>query len=296
MIAVRLQGGLGNQLFQYAAGRALALRHETDLVLDTSTLLRKDPRVTQREMELYHFRVAARVATTAESRLMPFLHLTAPVSRWISPWLTFVEKGVHFNAAFSTLPDQTYLVGYWQSYRYFVDIAPQLASELLPVASLSECNRALAHEIEGCESVAVHVRRGDYVSLGAAAELHGALPLSYYQTAIARLCKKVARGKAYVFTDDPAWCRQHLTLPGMETELVHHNLGGAAWQDLVLMARCRHHVIANSSFSWWGAWLADAYHGWAPRHVLAPSRWFSGQPRLDVRDRFPSQWSMIDVS
>ena len=292
MICVRLEGGLGNQLFQYAAARALALRHRTELLLDTSTLLRYTHGVTPRNLELHRFRHAGRAATARESRLLPWLRRAAAVSHWLSPWRTFVEKGLNFNAAFLTLPDQTYLVGYWQSFRYFEAIAQQLMQEIEPLEPLSPVSAAVAEQIDSSMSVALHVRRGDYTSLAAAAALHGVLPVSYYEAALQRVRDRIGAPRFFVFSDDMDWCRANLPLPAAESTFVSHNIGPDAWQDLVLLSRCRHHVIANSSFSWWGAWLADQRLGGASRCVIAPSRWFSAGAEY-LGDRFPTHWTVM---
>ena len=294
MICVRLEGGLGNQLFQYAAGRALALRHGCELLLDTSTLQRRNRRVTPRHLELHHLRHVGRVATERESRLLPWLHRAASFSCWISPWRVSVEKGTAFNAAFETLPDQSYLVGYWQSYRYFSDIAKQLMTELEPVNIFSSMSLAVAERIDSTTSVALHVRRGDYASLASAASFHGVLPLTYYKAAVARVRERVDVPSFFVFSDAPEWCRANLQL-GDKATFVAHNSGADAWQDLILMGRCRHHVIANSSFSWWGAWLADQRWADPQRLVVAPAHWFSGRGQADqnLGDRFPPHWEML---
>jgi hypothetical protein len=289
MICVRLDGGLGNQLFQYAAGRALALQHNTGLLLDTSTLKRRDRTVTPRSLELQHFQHAGHLSGSSTSALFPWFHRAAWVTHWVSSWRTFVEKGVEYQGDFSALPNQTYLVGYWQSFRYFSHIADLLIADLTPVDSLSDASSAIAKQIDLGVSVALHVRRGDYVSLAAAAELHGALPVAYYEKAMARVSEIVGQARYFVFSDDVQWCRTHLLLAD-DAVFVTHNTGPDAWQDLVLMARCEHHIIANSSFSWWGAWLADQ-RSRPPGHlVVAPARWFTDRPGHGLSDRFPAHW------
>jgi hypothetical protein len=290
MICVRLDGGLGNQLFQYAAGRALALRHGTDLLVDTSVLGRRSRRLTPRSFELNHFRCAARAAAANEVHGSRWLHRVPAPLRRLSPWHIHVEADRSFDMAFRDLPDGTYLVGYWQSFRYFEEIGPRIAGELEPVEELSRQSSETAERIEARNAVAVHVRRGDYVTLPTAARMHGALPPSYYEAAFAHVRERVAAPRFFVFSDDPVWCRANLPVAADESVFVDHNPGPDAWQDLMLMARCRHHVIANSSFSWWGAWLADQRQPVADRVVIAPERWFAGQPTRKDDDRFPSHW------
>lgn len=292
MICVRLNGGLGNQLFQYATGRALADRLRCGLLLDESKLNRRSYAITPRSLELNHFQHAGRLATPAESQCLPWLHRLAAVSHWVSPWRAYVEHGPGYNAAFANLPDQTYLIGYWQSHRYFSPIAQQLAAELAPVRPLSAASQAVATAMALGPSVAVHVRRGDYVSLPSAASLHGALGLPYYAEALARVREQVGAARYFVFSDDMAWCRAHLPLSEAEAVYVDHNIGNDAWQDLTLMSHCHHHIIANSSFSWWAAWLADQRGPLSQRQVIAPARWFAGQPH-DTCDRYPAHWQAV---
>jgi len=293
MISLRLEGGLGNQLFQYAAGRALAIRHRTELLLDISTLQRYRRSVTPRHFELGSFLHLGRVATVHEARFLPWMHRAAAISHWVSPWRTYVEKSLSYDVSFDSLPDQTYLVGYWQSYRYFAQISKLLMNELNPVNALSKASEIVAEQIDNCTSVALHVRRGDYVSLASAANFHGVLPKSYYESALSYVRERIIIPKYFVFSDDPVWCRKNL--PTNSTMIfVGHNAGPDAWQDLMLMGRCHHHIIANSSFSWWAAWMADQRSGVKQRIVIAPGHWFRGKMSdKDLESRFPSHWVTI---
>jgi hypothetical protein len=137
-------------------------------------------------------------------------------------------------------------------------------------------------------SVALHIRRGDYVSLGSANKYHGVLPLEYYEMAVSYALTNIQNPHFVIFSDDLLWCRQNLSLPDDSFTYVENNLGDASWQDLILMSHCRHHVIANSSFSWWGAWLADQRWG-KNRIVIAPHKWFL-KLEISKQDRFPSHW------
>lgn len=292
MIVVRLDGGLGNQLFQYATGRALALSHSTELLLDTTALGREGRGRTARGYELHHFHCQARPAIASEMRGVSMLHRMPRLARWVGRWHVHTETGLGYDPTVATLPENSYLAGYWQSFRYFEQVAGTLASDLEPAKALSPASQALADEMPSSAAVAVHVRRGDYVSLVAAAKLHGTLPLAYYVAAIAQMRKAVGKPRFYVFSDEPAWCATHLPLQAHELRQVSHNHGLDAWQDLVLMGRCQHHIIANSSFSWWGAWLADQRRPLAQRQVLAPMRWFAGQDH-DTLDRYPAHWLAV---
>lgn len=291
MIFVRLEGGLGNQLFQYAAARRLATRHGTSLRLDASTYLSKQRRITPRGLELRHFRIEADVTTEKCLRCLPLARRFPGLWSRLTGLSIYIEQGLQFNPHFDTLPDNTYLIGYWQSHRYFADIAPTLARELEGAQALSATNIGLADRAMTEPSVAIHVRRGDYASLPSAASLHGTLPLSYYTAALAHIRQQVSDPRFFIFSDDIEWCRANLPLARDEATFVENNHGDDAWQDLLLMGYCRHHVIANSSFSWWGAWLADRRH--THRCVVAPAQWFRIQAPHDTADRFPQHWSVL---
>jgi len=292
MICVRLEGGLGNQLFQHAAGRALALRHGTRLLWDPDMLLHPPAGVTPRHFELDRFQVHGALARPGQVRGMRWLRRLGKASAMFSNWRAYRESRAGFDRGFARLGDTSYLVGYWQSFRYFESCAAELSAELQPVLPLSPASAELLARIQAHETIAVHVRRGDYVSLAAAARYHGVLPLAYYTEALQRLQSRHPRAGLLVFSDDPDWCRAQLPCPAAQTGFVTHNQGGDAWQDLVLMAACRHHVIANSSFSWWGAWLADQRQGAAGRLVFAPAQWFAATP-IAPQDRFPAHWQVL---
>ncbi len=276
-------------MFQYAAGRALAVRYSTELLIDTKRFAKKRGSETPRVFDLDHFNHAARIADDRETRLLPWLcHLPA-LSSFVSPWKIYLESGPGFDSGFTSLPNQTYLVGYWQSYRYFESIASRLMLEFEPVERLCPANAGLLEQVNAVNSVAVHVRRGDYVTLESAARLHGVQPLSYYAKALQKVRERVVTPTFFVFSDDPKWCRENLPV-GDRAIFVANDIGSGAWQDLVLMSHCRHHVIANSSFSWWGAWLADQRWSSVRRVVIAPARWFAGNAEHNEVDRFPPHW------
>jgi hypothetical protein len=292
MICVRLQGGLGNQLFQYAAGRALAQRHNSRLILDTSFLHQTSNKYTKRELELTRFMINARISNHGEFRKNSLWHRLPIISNWLSPWHLYVEKSFSFNSAFNNLPDNTYLAGYWQSFRYFSAIAEVIATDLQPIEDLSQLSKEIDHRIRSCESISVHVRRGDYVSLRSASNMHGALKNAYYSKANENIFNTLLKPHFFVFSDDSNWCKLNLRFPSESVTYITHNSGFSAWQDLILMSRCRHNIIANSSFSWWAAWLADQLHGTKDRLVIAPQQWFR-HITINIKDRFPNHWKVV---
>ena len=291
LICTSLVGGLGNQLFQYAAGRQLARRYGTELLFDDTQLKTQRTGTTVRQLELLNFKVFARPATSAELSGLWFARRLPLISRMFTPWCVLVEKSGGYDTRFDQVCTSTYLVGYWQCYKYFSEAASSIADELNPVAQLSPTNSALTFTIDRSESVAVHIRRGDYVSLKSAAKFHGALSLNYYASAIVAMKSTLPNARFFIFSDDQQWCRNNLPLHGIDAEFVSSIPDSGAWEDLVLMARCRHHIIANSSFSWWGAWLADQRFG-TRRRVIAPTKWFVNS-QLATHDRFPPHWELL---
>lgn len=281
MILVRLSDGMGNQMFQYALGRALSLRHNVPFKLDLSAYQRDPKRV----YSLGAFRIAEDFMTMADAQRV----ITAPQDR-SRPWWNqpvVVAPSFPYNDMVWQAPADCYLVGYWQSERYFAAIADHIRSDFTLKAPLTGLNLILSREMAAVESVSLHVRRGDYVSEARVAQLHGTCSLDYYRRAVAHIAEHVERPVFYVFSDDPDWTRENLRLD-FPTHYVTHN-GTVPTEDLRLMSCCRHHIIANSSFSWWGAWL-----GHNPgKQVCAPARWFAGYDH-DTRDLVPANWVRLD--
>ena len=271
MIVVRLSGGLGNQLFQYAAGRCLSVACHTELVLDLSWYKNTPASNTPRQYELVNFSIVARLAKAKEEHTFR-LYTHRILSRlpfMPRPWRLYRESGFDFDDKFMGIKDNTYLDGYWQSYKYFEPVAQTVRSELSPLLAPSALDRVVGEQIRQTQSVSVHVRRGDYVTLKSAAKVHGASPLDYYHAALRTMKSKVANPSFFVFSDDMLWARENLEFPG-PVVFVSHNGPATAFQDLRLMSECHHHVIANSSFSWWAAWLNPRQD----KCVIAPKKWF----------------------
>lgn len=296
MIITNILGGLGNQLFQYATGCATAhasgqsLRFAVDsfasyklhhgLQLEEAFALQL-PRATQSDIRacLGWWRSPARVRRLL-SRI-PLLQGTGFLAEPSSAWWPRLRENAHGNV---------YLHGYWQSERYFEDYAPALRRQLHWRLPLEGRNADLAREITAAEvSVSLHVRRGDYVSNSNNQALFATCTPDYYIAALQRLQQLCAGQslKVFAFSDDPAWVQQSLAPRIPNLVLVDHNRGSASWLDLRLMSLCRHHVIANSSFSWWGAWL-DGRPG---AEVIAPRRWYAnGNAETDL---VPSRWHRV---
>jgi len=283
MISTRIRGGLGNQLFQYCAGRALALRHGVDLSLD----LRDYDKPNAFQVGLEHFNVqtvpAERLPAGREDGLLQALKKVVKGGAL----RTYREASLGYDAGFETLPDETHLKGYWQSERYFMPFEDQIRKDLQIVAAPSQQNVDAQAEIAACNAVSLHIRRGDYVSNAKFNAAHGTCDLEYYARSAAFVAERVGDPVIYAFSDDPAWVAENLKLP-FEMRFVDHNDGATAHEDLRLMATCKHHIIANSSFSWWGAWLNPS----ADKVVAAPTQWFA-DPNKNNPDILPKGWYRV---
>lgn len=280
MIVSRLLGGLGNQLFQYAAGRALADHLGTDLALDRRYVQRAG---SARGDGFAHFGNARFIAadTLPPARMDGLLRYA--LWRWFGRHPRFHrEAGLGYNAGFFDLPDDTYLHGYWQSPRYFGASAGRLRDDLAITTPFDAPNREMAARIAAAPvAVSVHVRRGDYVGDGAFATCTP----EYYRAAVGHIAARLGQPlSCFVFSNDPAWARGHLAL-GHQTVVVDLNGEDAGHFDLHLQSLCAHNIIANSTFSWWGAWLNPS----PGKIVIAPKAWFGpGKPANP--DLCPPDW------
>ncbi|MEM7438098.1 MAG: alpha-1,2-fucosyltransferase [Pseudomonadota bacterium] len=283
MIVTRLRGGMGNQLFQYACGRALALRLGTDLALDTRDWSRPRPFA----LSLGHFSVK-----TVEPKNLPpgrGMGAGALLRSALGPRLkTYREASLGYDEGITLVTDGTLLKGYWQSERYFKDQEAAIREDLTFSTPPGPETARIVEEIASAPAVSLHIRRGDYVSNAKYNAAHGTTSLSYYQTAAQLIAENMsAQPVIYAFSDDPAWVRENLSLP-FDVRFVSHNDGATAHDDLRLMAACNHHIIANSSFSWWGAWLNSA----PDKIVVAPKTWYGDAAKSNA-DITPANWHRL---
>jgi hypothetical protein len=284
MIITKINGGLGNQMFQYATGRALALRRNTILKVDPTSHQGDTPRT----FELPHFCITAEIATPEEVTTLKTLtgsSLFQRIKRHLPLKKTHVfEKHFQFDPGILELGDNTYLEGFWQSEKYFLDAADTIRQELVLKEKPDTTNAATLQEIAATPAVALHIRRGDYVSNPETNKHHGTCSLDYYQAGVEHIASQVTTPHFFIFSDDPQWAKDNLNLK-YPTTLIDHNDAAHGYEDMRLMSACQHFIIANSTFSWWGAWLA-ANPG---KIVVAPKQWFATTD-VDTRDLVPTNW------
>lgn len=293
-VVVRFEGGLGNQMFQYAAGRAVALSTGRRLLLDPSAIARGPG---GRCYELASFQIAGEpvrwlkrtmIRAQIGARVPAILRSTAGVLSG-RRWTLLRDEGRGCDERLFATPGDLVLQGFWQTVGYVERdsaVVDQLRHDFGLREPMPARVAALAAEMSACESVCVHVRRGDYVSNARIAAAHGALSLDYYAAAVERLAARVAAPSFFVFSDDLAWVRGHLKLPG-PTQFVDAAAGLSPAVEQRLMASCRHFIIANSTFSWWAAWLGEA----PDKIVIAPQRWFATAPSPE--GLIPSKWTRV---
>lgn len=290
MVITRLSGGLGNQLFQYAAGRALSLARGVPLALDTAPLKTVAPGLTPRQYALGELRINARLASATEIASLNSKSLWKRVVNRFAPVRfrsAYFEKSHAFDPNVLRLSGDVYIAGHWQSERYFSTASSQIREELKLQAPLSAASNVLVTAIGAARHpVSIHVRRGDYVSNSAAAKHHGVLDVRYYQRAVREIMKSAPHATFFVFSDDPAWVRENLIVDADLT--IVHAEGRTDAEDMILMSLCRAHVISNSSFSWWGAWLS----GHPQKKVIGPKDWFASES-MDSSDIIPAGWMQI---
>ena len=288
MIVVRLSGGLGNQLFQYALGRYLALMTNTELVLEDSFYLDGSLNATHRTYELDKFAISARRTSQDErwalrsytgpvwKRLRRMLPLPGPL-RYVHEPIGKLVPSVRMSG------DHVFIDGYWQSEIYFAGIEDILGIELQPLLPMSREDQNIVHQMSEVDAVSLHVRRGDYVSNKAANQMHGVCGIDYYYSAVQYLAKDLANPVFFIFSDDLNWVEANLQID-YPCVYVAHNPSAMAVHDLRLMSCANHHIIANSSFSWWGAWLNPS----SAKRVVRPAKWYTGLPKAGEQTCPPS--------
>jgi hypothetical protein len=318
MIVVRLSDGLGNQMFQYAMGRHLALRNDDDLRLDLAWFEDRETfGGTDRTVTLDGFDVEFTPASEEEVRSVLGGRLPADLLRLFGRFTEYAPRffarrfnyhreirgpppgdGVTWNHRRRFYPGMfdiegdIYLDGYYQVPDYFEDIDDTIREDFTVSTPPDEQNAATLDSIESTTAVAVHVRRGDQLEQGPDwSEYGNAVPPTYHRQAAAHIADRVDDPHFFVFSDDPGWCRASLDL-GHPTTVVDHNDGSTDYEDVRLMRHCDHYIIANSTFSWWGAWLNDD----EDKHVVAPSPWKQfGFPDgiIEEWELLPDDWTVL---
>jgi hypothetical protein len=287
MIISNLTGGLGNQMFQYALGRNIAIKNKTDLKLFFTNAVF----CTQRNFGLECFQIQASIAsqTDLQSLNIPnnkysrlFFYYLDKFHLYSNPKI-IIEKNVEIfdpNIINKTGND-SYLIGYWQNEKYFIDIGNTIRKDFAFKERLDSKNQKICDEIKQHNSCSIHVRRTDYLKYNDVEICN----IDYYQKAIAKISSLENNPYFYIFSDDINWVKSNLKIKH-PIIFIDHNIGSQAYKDMRLMSLCKHNIIANSSFSWWGAWLNKN----VDKIVIGPRMWNKRYPSKNI---LPFKWIII---
>jgi len=280
--------GLGNQMFQYAFAYSVSQRANVLLKIDISVFDSDG----LRQYELGNYCVNVEVATEeevcrlkyqAESLLKKFIRKLAKEPKQLAKSYCR-ESGFEFDECAFNQSLDVYFDGYWQSEKYFLAYREGLLKQFCLKAPLHTKSKSYQQKIRNEVAISLHVRRGDYVSNARTNSVHGTCSLDYYKQAVGMLESKLTRPHFFVFSDDTLWAKKNLRFIKKAT-FVDLKMGRLDHEEMWLMSQCQHHIIANSSFSWWGAWLNDN----PTKIVVAPKRWFKDQS-INTADLIPDAW------
>ena len=287
MIIARITGGLGNQMFQYVIAKSISKKNNDEFKLDISFY----PNQKLRKYELNVFNIEENIASIKETELLAgkndiISKLKSKIGFMHSKPSTYYkerELSVFDNNVFG-YKDDVYLDGYWQSEKYFEYIREEILKDFTLKESISDEAKRYLLEIKNTNSISLHVRRGDYVENSHTNSVHGVCDLNYYKRAIKHLNGKINDANYYIFSDDIKWCKDNF---GFLERKVFVDDTKSALDDLELMKNCNHNIIANSTFSWWGAWLNENDN----KIVVSPKNWFADEYMQEqAKDLIPEKW------
>jgi hypothetical protein len=281
-VAIKLQGGLGNQLFQYAAGFSLSKRLDCNLLIDARFVGLGANRIYQ----LNQLNVTGKLAQYPELDWFPSLEarLMNKSKMWRNRqhFQHIRESHFHYVQEFKKYRGHLYLDGYWQSSKYFAEYASEIKQEFSFRFEQSTKMNEYISKISN--SVAVHVRRGDYINNSTTNSYHGNLNQNYFLSALERLKKEFPDKEVYYFTDDSDWVSRVFQVE--PTNIISLN-GFSDVEEILIFASAQYKIISNSSFSWWGAWLGQS------KKIIAPRNWFNPTVQNDTSDLYEPHWDLI---
>ncbi|MFH1677734.1 MAG: alpha-1,2-fucosyltransferase [Patescibacteria group bacterium] len=299
MVIIKLMGGLGNQMFQYAMGRQVAKQNNIELKLDTSSfkiINNNTPRhyslnvfnIKENFINQYGIKKIAKHSNLINKIISKIYYLRQKFSlikiKINQNYIT--EKAFNFDPEILKLKDDIYLDGYWQSEKYFKDIEDIIRKEFTLKNVFSEEAEKIAEEITAVNSVSLHIRRGDYINNEKTQKYHGSCSLNYYYQAVKKISRKINNPVFFIFSDDIEWVKNNLKLKYPIKFVSGYNIKN--YEELILMSKCKHNIIANSSFSWWGAWLNNNLN----KIVVAPKKWFNDLS-ININNLIPESWTKI---
>lgn len=289
MIIVQLTGGMGNQMFQYALGRHLAIKNNTVLKLDLNFFKTYE----WHEYSLSPLSIEEQVASPFEIKWLKgnfsnyFFKKIYNLSQEFFKKNYYLESGLEFHPEVLNLPSQSYLEGYFQSEKYFIGIKEQIKKEFDVKIQPSDANLVFIDKIKNTASVSLHIRRGNYAAVAEVNQAHGLKPLTYYYEAVDYLKSQLNDFTVFVFSDDIAWAKENLKVDS-NVVFIDQNNDKTDYEDIRMMSLCKHNILANSTFSWWAAWLNDN----PSKIVVAPKKWYNDETR-NTDDLIPADWIRI---
>lgn len=278
-VIVKLIGGLGNQMFQYATALSFSMKKSAELLIDKSSF----ESYKLHNFSLSNLAISASFANEKQIKEIKKRNL------FFKRTNVFKENGLNYNKSLFEADVPIYLDGYFQSEKYFKDVRKKVIEEFQPSNELSNYSNEITSKIKNSEiSISLHIRRGDYL-YAKTAQVHGLCSLDYYNKAVEYIKNKNPEKQLsfFIFSDDHDWVSENLKLDG-EVIQVNGNGVDRNFEDIILMSKCEHNIIANSSFSWWGSWLNEN----EDKLVIAPREWFKTKD-LNSEDIYCSNWIKI---
>ncbi len=292
MIISRITGGLGNQMFQYAAGRTISIKHNIPFKIDISFF---DNPKQNRHFLLDTFNIKAEIATKKEiidfngekKDLLPKKYFR--IIRNTLQKRIYRENRFSYSDTFLSIKKNTYIKGLFQSEKYFSSIKNLIKNEFSLRKPLSHVYDKHLKSINSNNSISLHIRRGDYVNNKKTSDFHGNLNIKYYTQAAEMIEKRIQNPHFYIFSDDIDWAKKNLMLNHPITFMADGNELNC-YEEMYLMSTCKHNIIANSTFSWWGAWLNNNSN----KIIIAPKKWFAqAEMNNQTQDLLPASWIRI---
>ncbi len=282
-IKIKLSGGLGNQMFQFATGYAVAKKNKVRLSLDLKYI---NKRQLFNGFELENvFNIYSKISFLNKQLNYKSFNFSVILNIFEKSFYNFNEPHYHYSKKILDLPKHSFLDGYWQSELYFKDYANEIREIYSFSPNLNKENNLIINDINNNNSISIHVRRGDF--LLKQNNNHDTNLKEYYLKAIKDSSKFFKNPKFFIFTDDPSWVSENFIL-NHSYNVVDINHGSKSFLDMYLMSLCQINIIANSSFSWWGAWLNNN----KDKIIYAPKNWFNDK-LIRTDDLFPKSWIVL---
>ena len=287
-VFLKLNGGLGNQMFQWALARMIQVMTDMDVYLDMSYFNKSYARPYQ--LDIFNFQPQILTDPWMKLKLAFIWKFRAFFRRGKIFGITlFSERHFQFDPNIQKIKNNTYIEGFFQSEKYFKDVEEYIKSDFKFSGYPVNENKETMNKIyEPGTSISLHIRRGDYVDKKRYQDLYAKCSIDYYKRAVEYIAQKYPNPKLFVFSDDIKWVQRRLNLP-YETIFVANNTGEKDYEDMRLMSMCAHNIISNSTFSWWAAWLNPNPN----KIVIAPKKWFNDDSIVQT-DIIPKEWVQLD--